>query len=139
MWSVAVACSAPGSRPIWFGLRSQLGAQRTSACRAQDHQLGLDRVRQVTMETDAPAAEVDGWRVGEASDEAPRLVLDTPLPRLTGGPGVLTRSLGRPGAGPEGFLLSHLPARKPLLLPGVKAQQVFGASDPAQGRRTPAF
>lgn len=106
---------------------------------AQDHQLGLDRVRQVTMETDAPAAEVDGWRVGEASDEAPRLVLDTPLPRLTGGPGVLTRSLGRPGAGPEGFLLSHLPARKPLLLPGVKAQQVFGASDPAQGRRTPAF
>lgn len=53
---------------------------------AQDHQLGLDRVRQVTMETDAPAAEVDGWRVGEASDEAPRLVLDTPLPRLTGGP-----------------------------------------------------
>lgn len=91
------------------------------------------------METDAPAAEVDGWRVGEASDEAPRLVLDTPLPRLTGGPGVLTRSLGRPGAGPEGFLLSHLPARKPLLLPGVKAQQVFGASDPAQGRRTPAF
>ena len=91
------------------------------------------------MEIDAPAAVVDGWRVGEASDEAPRLVLDTPLPRLTGGPGVLTRSLGRPGAGPEGFLLSHLPARKPLLLPGVKAQQVFGASDPAQGRRTPAF
>lgn len=69
----------------------------------------------------------------------PGWVLDTPPPRLPGGSGVLTWALGRPGAGPEGFLLSHLPARKPLLLPGVKAQQVFGASDPAQGRRTPAF
>ena len=68
---------------------------------AQDHQLGLDRVRQVTMETDAPAAEVDGWRVGEASDEAPRLVLDTPLPRLTGDPGSsLGRSAGL-GRGPK--------------------------------------
>ena len=44
----------------------------------------------------------------------PGWVLDTPPPRfpgMPGGPGVLTRqALGRPGAGPKGFLLSHLAA-----------------------------
>lgn len=43
----------------------------------------------------------------------PGWVLDTPPPRfpgMPGGPGVLTLALGRPGAGPKGFLLSHLAA-----------------------------
>lgn len=73
-----------------------------------------------------PRAEVGGWWVGEASDEATRLGTGhAPPPRLPGGPGVLTWAPGRPGAGPGRIPAVSPPSKEALLLPGVKAQQVL--------------
>lgn len=94
------------------------------------------------MATDAPAAEVGVGRVGEASDEAPGLGTGhaaSSVPRYAWG----TRGPHSAGARQAWGGAQRIPAvsprsefcsQSPLLLPGVKAQQVFGASDPAQGR-----